>query len=122
MPRGKNKELKIHFSISEVAEEFGLNESTLRFWEKEFSELRPRTNKNGVRIYTREDKKVVSRIHFLVKEQKMTLEGARERLKVKSSDITWQAEVVCALKEIKAELLSLKTAFDEIDLQSGLPS
>lgn len=32
----KNKDLKLYFSISEVAQMFDVNESTLRFWEKEF--------------------------------------------------------------------------------------
>ncbi len=37
----QDKNLKLYFSIKEVARRFGLNESTLRFWEKEFDELAP---------------------------------------------------------------------------------
>ena len=38
----KNKDLKLYFSISEVAQMFDVNESTLRFWEKEFDIINPR--------------------------------------------------------------------------------
>lgn len=38
----KDKDLKLYYSISEVAKKFGINESTLRFWEKEFPQLTPK--------------------------------------------------------------------------------
>ena len=38
-----NKNLKLYYSISEVAKMFGLNESTLRYWEQEFPFLKPKT-------------------------------------------------------------------------------
>lgn len=41
-----DKELKLYYSISEVAGMFDVNESLLRFWEKEFPQLRPK--KGGV--------------------------------------------------------------------------
>ena len=37
-----DKELKLYYSISEVARMFDVNESLLRFWEKEFPQLRPK--------------------------------------------------------------------------------
>ena len=42
MALNKDKNLKLYFSISEVAQMFDVNESTLRFWEKEFDQIRPR--------------------------------------------------------------------------------
>ena len=41
MALNKDKNLKLYFSISEVAQMFDVNESTLRFWEKEFDQIRP---------------------------------------------------------------------------------
>ena len=38
-----NKNLKLYYSIREVAQMFGVNESTLRSWEKEFPYLKPKT-------------------------------------------------------------------------------
>ena len=42
MALNKDKNLKLYFSISEVAQMFDVNESTLRFWKKEFDQIRPR--------------------------------------------------------------------------------
>ena len=73
----KDKKLKIYYSISEVAQMFNVNESTLRFWEKEFPQLNPKKAGRGVRQYKAEDIEVVKLIHYLVKERGMTLPGAR---------------------------------------------
>ena len=47
MALNKDKNLKLYFSISEVAQMFDVNESTLRFWEKEFDQIRPRKTGKG---------------------------------------------------------------------------
>ena len=55
MALNKDKNLKLYFSISEVAQMFDVNESTLRFWEKEFDQIRPRKTGKGTRSYRQED-------------------------------------------------------------------
>ncbi|MDR1499762.1 MAG: MerR family transcriptional regulator [Tannerellaceae bacterium] len=110
----KNKDPKLYFSIGEVAAMFKLKESTLRFWEKQFGTIRPRTNAKGVRFYKKEDIEDIRLIHYLVREQKLTLAGAREKLKNNKDATVRQEEIVHKLKTIKAELLSLKAAFDTI--------
>ena len=50
---------KLYYSISEVAEMFSINQSNLRFWEKEFKQLKPRRNDKGTRFYTKEDIQLV---------------------------------------------------------------
>ena len=77
----KNKDLKLYFSISEVAQMFDVNESTLRFWEKEFDIINPRKTSKGARFYKQEDIDAVRLIYHLVKERGMTLAGARQKLK-----------------------------------------
>ena len=72
----KNKDLKLYFSISEVAQMFDVNESTLRFWEKEFDIINPRKTSKGTRFYKQEDIDAVRLIYHLVKERGMTLAGA----------------------------------------------
>jgi DNA-binding transcriptional MerR regulator len=116
MATKKNKDTKLYYSISEVARMFNLKESTLRFWEKEFDSIRPRTNAKGVRFYKQEDINNIRLIHYLVKEQGLTLAGARKKLKVNKDSVTRQEEVVNKLKQIKETLLSLKAAFDAIDV------
>ena len=75
----KNKDLKLYFSISEVAQMFDVNESTLRFWEKEFDIINPRKTSKGTRFYKQEDIDAVRLIYHLVKERGMTLAGARAK-------------------------------------------
>ena len=77
----QNKNLKLYFSIREVAARFGLNESTLRYWEKEFDELAPRKTPGGTRYYTEQDIELIGLIHYLLKERGMTVAGARRKLK-----------------------------------------
>ncbi len=111
----KDKDLKLYYSISEVAKMFGVRESTLRFWEKEFESICPKTNAKGVRFYKQEDIEAVRLIHYLVKERGLTLAGARQKLKDNKDNTIKQEEIVHKLKLIKEELLSLKAAFDAIE-------
>ena len=115
MATRKNKDPKLYYSIGEVAQMFHVKESTLRFWEKEFDSICPKTNAKGVRFYKQEDINNIRLIHYLVKEQGMTLAGARKKLKVNKDSVTRQEEIVNRLKLIKEKLLSLKAAFDAID-------
>ena len=76
-----DKNLKLYYSISEVAAMFDVNESLLRFWEKEFPQLNPKKGGRGIRQYRKEDIETVKLIYHLVKERGMTLPGARQRMK-----------------------------------------
>ena len=71
---------KRFFTITEVAAEVGENASVLRYWEKEFRQLTPRTNARGKRFYTRKDIELIQRIHALVRQQGFTIDGARKVL------------------------------------------
>ncbi|MBL7899499.1 MAG: MerR family transcriptional regulator, partial [Crocinitomicaceae bacterium] len=55
MPYKEKEPEKIYYSIGEVAAIFGVNTSLIRFWEKEFEIIRPKKNKKGNRMFTRED-------------------------------------------------------------------
>lgn len=72
---------KLYYSISEVSEMTGLAPHVLRYWETEFEQLRPKKNRAGNRVYTDEDIRILRRIHSLLKDDKYTLEGARQALK-----------------------------------------
>jgi DNA-binding transcriptional MerR regulator len=76
---------KLYYSISEVAEITDLEAHVLRYWENEFEELRPKKNRAGNRIYTDRDIATVRRIKHLLRDQKYTLEGARQVLAAESN-------------------------------------
>lgn len=108
----KNKNLKLYYSISEVAQMFDVNESLLRFWEREFPLLSPKKGSRGVRQYKEEDIEVIKLIYYLVKECGMTLPGARQRMKNNKENTLRNFEIVERLKAIKEELLGMKKSLD----------
>ena len=110
-----DKELKLYYSIAEVADMFGVNPSLLRFWEKEFPQISPRTSGRGVRQYRKEDVDTIVVIYHLVKEKGMTLPGARQRLKVNKETTIKNYEIINRLKGIKEELLAIKRELDGRD-------
>ncbi|MFT4601434.1 MAG: DNA-binding transcriptional MerR regulator [Arenicella sp.] len=102
---------KLYYSIGEVSEMFDVNASLIRFWEKEFSIIKPKKNKKGNRLFTAKDIENLRRIYDLVKIQGFTLEGAKSQLKQKSESSSSPKEVIKKLEEIKANLLGLKKDF-----------
>lgn len=107
-----DKSLKLYYSISEVAEMFDVNPSLLRFWEKEFPQIAPKTISRGVRQYTKADLEIIGLIYHLVKEKGMTLPGARQKLKDNKEATVRNFEIVNRLKEIREELVAMKNALD----------
>lgn len=105
---------RLYYSIKEVATHFNVNESLLRFWETEFKELKPRKTASGIRQYTREDIETLQLIYSLVKERGLTLEGARQTLKVSKDDETRRLELINRLERIKSELNDLKSGLDSL--------
>lgn len=104
---------KLFYSISEVADMFHVNQSNLRFWEKEFKQLTPKRNAKGTRFYSPDDISVIKSIIYLVSEQKLTLEGAKRKLSQKKDVVAKQSEVVERLKLIRKELLGISTALSQ---------
>lgn len=114
MAYNPNKELKLYYSIGEVAQMFGVNESLLRYWEKEFpAVITPRKNAKGTRHYRKEDVENIRLIYHLVKEKGMTLAGAKQRLKNNREGTLKNVEIIDRLQFIKEELLSIKKELEE---------
>ncbi|GHT80432.1 transcriptional regulator [Bacteroidia bacterium] len=99
---------KIHFTIGEVAKKFDVNSSLIRFWEKEFDVIKPHKNSKGRRFFTQKDVDNFHVIYRLVKEEGLTLDGARKRLKNNVSAAFSQLEMVKSLTNIKTMLLDIK--------------
>lgn len=108
MPYKEKKIEKLYYSIGEVAEMFQVNTSLIRYWEKEFSILKPHKNKKGDRLFTKEDIENFKMIYYLVKERGMTIKGAQMKLKDNKEDTLNNYEVVNRLQQIKALLLEIK--------------
>ena len=103
-----NELKKVYYSISEVAEMFDVNQSLLRFWEKEFPKITPTKNKKGNRLYSKKEIKKIKEIHQLVKVEGHTLKGAKLFLKTNSNKKESGRELYIKLMDIKNELEKIK--------------
>jgi DNA-binding transcriptional MerR regulator len=102
---------KLYYSISEVAEMFDVNASLIRFWEKEFDIFKQlKKNAKGNRMFTVRELQQLQLVYHLVKEQKLTLEGARKKLKENKDGSEHTLEIITKLKTIRQELIDIKEA------------
>jgi DNA-binding transcriptional MerR regulator len=108
MPYKEKKVEKLYYSIGEVSDMLDVPVSTVRFWENEFDILKPMKNKKGNRLFTQADIKNLKIIHHLVKEEGMTLSGARKRISGKWDDTEYKFEINESLQKIKTLLLDLR--------------
>lgn len=99
---------KRYYKIGEVAKAFGVNNSLIRFWEKEFEILKPKKNKKGNRLFTATDVQNLKLIYHLVKEKGFTLEGAKKKMKQNPEGVVDTHEIISHLENIKQELIKIK--------------
>ena len=94
-----NKNLKLYYNIGEVAQMFGLNESTLRYWEQEFPYLKPKTSGPA-------------NIHNLIKVRGFKIAAAKKILSQNRKGADKKAEALSTLMDVRAQLQALKKQFD----------
>jgi DNA-binding transcriptional MerR regulator len=99
---------KKYYSIGDVAAMFKENTSLIRYWENEFSVLKPKKNKKGDRFFRPEDIKNLKMIYHLLRERKYTIEGAKEFIK-NNKTAGEKHEMIESLEKIKSFLIELKS-------------
>ena len=114
MALNMNKNLKLYYSIGEVAKMFGINESTLRYWESEFPHLKPKTNSKNVRQYTEKDIEQIKVIYNLVKVRGFKLAAARKMLNENRKNVDKSADILEMMINLRHELKNLKKQLDSI--------
>ena len=108
---------KLFFKIGEVAALTLLRPSVLRYWESEFSFLKPNKSRSGQRLYSRQHLETILEIKSLLYTEKLTIEGARKRIDAKGKGRDVGREVSSApegrltnvLREVQEELKSLRS-------------
>lgn len=108
MPYKERPIEKVYFTIGDVAKRFGVATSLIRYWEQEFETIRPKKNTKGNRKYTKDDIKEIETVYHLVKEKGYTLQGARELIDSKRTEVDTQKDIIDSLKKVKQFLLELK--------------
>ena len=107
------KPQKLYYSIKEVAEMFGLNESTLRYWETEFPCLKPKTSGPAkVRQYQEKDIEQIKLIHNLVKVRGFKLAAAKKVINNNRQGVDMTADVLSRLINVRDELQTLRRQMD----------
>ena len=114
MALNMNKNLKLYYSIGEVAKMFDINESTLRYWESEFPHLKPKTNSKNVRQYTEKDIEQIKVIYNLVKVRGFKLAEARKMLNENRKNVDKSADILEMMINLRDELKNLKKQLDSI--------
>ena len=112
MALNTDKNVKLYYSIKEVSEMVGVNESTLRYWEKEFPFLKPKVTGNKVRQYTEKDIEQVKLIYSLIKVKGLKIAAARKYLVQNRKGADKSSEVLDTLLRVRDELKDLKKQLD----------
>ena len=105
---------KFYFKIGEVSELVGVPPYVLRFWEKEFKQIKPKRTEAGQRMYRRQDVALLLRIRQLLHDRKFTIEGARQHLKRKTdrTEVSLPASSLTEISEIREELIRIRDLID----------
>ena len=112
MATNTDKSMKMYYSIKEVGEMVGVNESTLRYWEKEFPFLKPKVTGNKVRQYTDKDIEQVKLIYNLIKVKGFKIAAARKYLQQNRAGAEKSSEVLDTLISVRDQLKDLKKQID----------
>ena len=98
---------KRYYSIGEVASNFKVKTSLIRFWEQEFKILNPKKNSRGNRKFTTKDIENFKKIYFLLKEKGYTIQGAKDFLKNNKKSLG-KMDVINKLDTIKTKLIEIR--------------
>lgn len=103
---------KKYYKIREVSEMLGIPQPTLRFWEQQFTVIKPRRNDKGTRFYTSDDIESIKMVRYLVKERGFKIEKAQEIIAHNRSGVSRHYQAIERLKTIRSDLLKLLQAID----------
>jgi DNA-binding transcriptional MerR regulator len=99
---------KLYRSISEVSEMLDVKPHVRRYWETQFSMLRPKKNRAGNRMYRPDEVKLLLRIRELLYGKRFTIAGARRTLLAERREDSPQGELEFAVAERRMLLFEVK--------------
>lgn len=98
---------KQYYKIKDVAEMLGVQQSTLRFWEKEFDCLNPRRSASNVRYYTPANIEMIRVISYLLRNRGLKLEAAKEQMRHNRGNVSRRIRAIERLENVRDTLSSL---------------
>lgn len=115
MASNPDKNSKLYYSIKEVAQILGVNESTLRYWETVFPNLKPKTvTSTKVRQYTAKDIEEAKLIYNLIKVRGFKIAAARNYLRENHNNVDKSSEIIDALTDVRDQLKEIKKHLDSL--------
>ncbi|RFZ84969.1 MerR family transcriptional regulator [Mucilaginibacter terrenus] len=108
MPYKEREISKVYYTMGEVSTMFDVNQSLIRFYEKEFDVLQPKKNKKGNRYFTAEDIENFKIIFHLLRDKGFTLQGAKDHLKTNITGTRENQRVIDSLENLKKFLLEVR--------------
>jgi DNA-binding transcriptional MerR regulator len=106
---------KKFYKIGDVAKILELPESTLRYWESQFTIIKPRRNAKNIRFYTPNDIETIRKIYYLVKEKGFKLDAAQAQIRANRDGVDKRYEVVTRLKQVREQLKQLQQALNAVN-------
>ena len=98
---------KKYYRIREVAAMVELPASTLRFWESQFTIIKPKRTAHGTRLYTPADVEIIRMIRYLVKDKGLKIEAAQEQIRNNRTNVSRRHDAIRRLEEIRLRLTDL---------------
>lgn len=105
------KDMKLCYTISEVAQMYGISEVTIRYWEQEGA-FKPRRSASGTRYYHREHLVVIDKLNYLIYQKGFTLKAAMSRLHVDVTDL--EVKVIDHLRSIAERLRNISQKAEQL--------
>ncbi len=105
---------KKFYKIGDVSEILGIPESTLRYWETQFTIIKPKRNKKNIRYYTPNDIEIISKVYYLVKEKGLKLDAAQAQIRHNREGVDKRFDAIEQLKNIREQLVGFQNTLDEV--------
>lgn len=112
---------KLYFKIKDVAEMLGVQQSTLRFWEKEFDCLNPRRSATNLRYYTPQDIETLRAISYLLRDRGLKLEAAKEQMRLNRGNVSRRLRAIERLEKVRNSLEELMKGLSVRAQALGIP-
>lgn len=108
---------KLYYSMGEVTEMFDVEPSVIRYWCTQFSCLRPKRNAKGNRLFSQQDIERLKRIHHLLRERRMTIEGAQKAMRKRTITAEEESDndllLLEQLQTLRAMLVEMRESIGE---------
>jgi len=113
--------MKYFYTIGEVSNLLGVKPHVIRYWESEFSFLKPRKSEGRIRKYSEENVQLLRRIQDMLHNQRFTIEGARQKLKAERAAARYHtkleataAQVLAPNPELRPQMAELRASLKQI--------